>query len=199
MLKKNLLSLLERAISRYLSLDPYALQQLAALSGKVIQLDITDWETTFYLFPNAKGIHIQSNCTQAIDACIQGTLFALINTHFADKKTATQRAKKLQMSGDITLAHSFHQILQQLEIDWEEPLSKITGDVLAHHIGKCVRGITDWGKQLRKNLAENTREYLQEETQHLPSAAEVTSFSAQVTQLKHDLARLEARLKIHQA
>jgi ubiquinone biosynthesis protein UbiJ len=196
MLKKNLLSLLERAVRRYLSFDPYALEQLATLSGKVIQLDITDWETTFYLFPSARGIAIKPHYAHATDARIQGTLFALLNLQLADKKTATQLARKLHITGDVTVAHSFNKILQQLEIDWEEPLSNITGDVLAHHIGRCVRGVADWGKQLRKNLADNTREYLQEETSHLPSSAEVDAFLTQVTQLKHDVARLEARLKI---
>lgn len=194
-MKKKLISLLERAISRYLALDPETLNRLSALSGKVVKIELTDWQTALYLFPSATGIAIQLDHAKKPDAEIKGTLLELVHIRFADEKNAAMLAKKLEIKGDIHLAQTFNQILQQVEIDWEEPLSTFTGDIVAHRIGSFVRGLKRWGLQTKKSLGLNVSEYLQEESGHLPTREEVEDFFSEVSQLQHDLARLEAKLK----
>jgi len=194
-MKKTLIPLFENALSRYLALDPETLKRLATLSGKVIKIELTNWNTALYFFPHATGIAIKTHHSGKTDAEIKGTLFELARIRLADEKTAATLAKKLEITGDIHLAQTFNHILQQLEIDWEEPLSKFTGDVIAHQIGAFARGLKRWGLQTKKNLGLNITEYLQEESNHLPSREEVEDFFTGISHLQHDLARLEAKLK----
>jgi ubiquinone biosynthesis protein UbiJ len=192
------------ALSRYIAWDPEALKRLAGLAGKVVALHIQltaadDSHITVYLSPSSTGIAIRPTCAEKVDAQIQGAIFDFARLQYADPKTATLLAKQLKITGDIHLAQTVSQILQQLDIDWVEPISKITGDIVAHRIGAGVRRFQSWRQQRRENLGLNIREYLQEESDHLPTRGEVDSFLAQVVELQHGVARLEATLKRHAA
>jgi ubiquinone biosynthesis protein UbiJ len=195
MINRTLLPLLEKSLSRYLALDPETLKRLSHLSGKAIKIELTDWQMDFYLLPHAKGVQIKTAATIKPNATIKGSSLELLRLRFANEKSALQLAKKLAITGDVQLAQVFQHILQQLEIDWEEPLSKLTGDILAHQIGAMARGLKGWGAQIKRNLGLNITEYLQEEKQLLPSHQAMEDFFDEISRLQQDTERLEAKLK----
>lgn len=189
----TLSTLLERALSCYLAQDPETLQQLNTLSGKVIKITLSTTNTELYLFPNATGIQVKNKYSGQPDAEITGPILTLLRMRSADPKTTTQLAKEIQIKGDSELAQTFSQILQQIQIDWEEPLSKFTGDTIAHQIGQAARGFKRWGLRAKKSLQMNVTEYLQEEARHLPPREEIEDFFSEIRRLENDVARLEAR------
>jgi ubiquinone biosynthesis protein UbiJ len=85
-------------------------------------------------------------------------------------------------------------ILDGLDIDWEEHLSHLTGDIVAHKMGNLVRGIFSWGKQTTKILSQDAAEYLQEESRELPNRREVDAFLKNIDILRSDVDRLEMRV-----
>ena len=82
-----------------------------------------------------------------------------------------------------------------IDIDWEEQLSRLSGDVLAHRLGTMVRGALDWGRRAKQSLERDVAEYLREETGLNPRQDEVESFVAGVDVLREAVDRLEARLE----
>lgn len=194
---QKLTSLLENALRRYLALDPETLTQLETLSGKVIQITLSTTNTVLYLFPHAAGVHIRNHHTGKIDAQISGSLFTLLRMRSADEQTTAKLAKQLEIKGDIHLAQTFSQIFQQIQIDWEEPISKFTTDTIAHQIGAVARGFKHWGLRTQKNIGMNITEYLQEEARHLPPREEIEDFFTDIAHLRNDLARLEAKWLKH--
>jgi ubiquinone biosynthesis protein UbiJ len=101
----------------------------------------------------------------------------------------------VEIQGDSELGHRFGNLLGELDIDWEEHLSKLTGDLLAHQTGNLVRGVGAWGHAARASLAQDLPEYLQEELRLLPSRIEVEEFLAEVDHLRDDAERLEQRIR----
>jgi ubiquinone biosynthesis protein UbiJ len=101
----------------------------------------------------------------------------------------------VEIQGDSELGHRFGNLLGKLEIDWEEQLSKLTGDLLAHQTGNLVRGAGAWARAARASLAQDLPEYLQEELGLLPSRIEVGEFLAEVDRLRDDAERLEQRIQ----
>lgn len=195
-MRHTLISIIEPALKRYLALDPEALKRLAKLSGEVVKLEITDFNSSVYLFPNVNGIQLKHSYTGKIDAEIKGSVVTFIRLKFADEKNSTQLAKQLEISGDVHLAQTFSQILQQIDVDWEEQIAQLTGDIIAHQIGNFARSFKRWRKQAAASLQANITEYLQEEAQQLPPREEVEDFFTHVYELQNDLLRLEARLRI---
>ena len=100
----------------------------------------------------------------------------------------------MEISGDVELGQRFKRILDGMEIDWEEHLSTLVGDVLAHQMGNLARTAAGWLKESAATLGADAAEYLQEETRLLPQDFEVDEFLAGVDTLVGDADRLEQRI-----
>ena len=68
------------------------------------------------------------------------------------------------------------------------------GDVAAHRLGEISRGVGRWGRDARSTMSANIREYLQEESRDVPSRYETDKFNENVSTLRDDVDRLEARV-----
>jgi len=55
--------------------------------------------------------------------------------------------QKIVIEGNLDLVNELQDIISELDIDWEEPLSRITGDVVAHEISRVAH---DAGKVIKK-------------------------------------------------
>ena len=85
-------------------------------------------------------------------------------------------------------------VLAGLDIDWEEALAQHTGDVLAFQIHQRARSFGAWLLQSTDSLLQTSSEYLREEKRLSPTIVEFELFQSRLTELKHDVARSEARL-----
>ena len=104
------------------------------------------------------------------------------------------RDGSLDLTGDAELASRFQQLLSYAKPDLEEELSGVIGDVAAHRLGEFARGLGRWGRGARSTMGTNVREYLQEESRDAPSRYEVEQFSNNVSTLRDDVERMEARI-----
>jgi ubiquinone biosynthesis protein UbiJ len=53
--------------------------------------------------------------------------------------TELLRQDKIMIHGDVKTAQLLVDLLQQVEFDFEEALSKFTGDIVAHQVGKIAK------------------------------------------------------------
>ena len=96
--------------------------------------------------------------------------------------------------GDTETAQQFQEILSGSDWDWEEQLSHVTGDVLAHQTGKLVRQAKQFARDSRESLQHDISEYLQEEARLLPPRTEMQYFLEGVDELRAATDRLAARV-----
>lgn len=187
-------ALLEKALKKYLQMDPDTLVHLEKLSGKVIKVTFTELNSSLFLLPDATGIRVRAIFDGVPDAEIKGSVFVLLYASNSDD--AANLRNQIELSGDIELAQKFSQILQQRHVDWEEPLSKFIGDIAAHKVGNFVRGVKQWGQQTTQHLQENLSNYLTEELGMLPPREEIEDFFSDLYQLRHDVDRFQAKLDL---
>jgi len=189
------LALLEQAINRYLALDPEAHRGLKRLHGRVIGIDLVGLGQRLYLVPGPAGIQVFGHYEGEPDCVLRGTPLALMRMQ--DQKGSTEQlfGGQVEIEGDTELGHRFGKFLGSLDIDWEEQLSHLTGDVVAHRLGSLVRRLTDWGGRSAHTLGKDLQEYLQEEARLLPTRYELEGFYRDVDTLRHDVDRLEARIR----
>ncbi|NOY62884.1 MAG: hypothetical protein GXP10_07015 [Gammaproteobacteria bacterium] len=100
----------------------------------------------------------------------------------------------VEIRGDSELGQRFQAILNAIDVDWEEQLSKVTGDVVAHQLGNMARGVNQWLTETADSVAQDVGEYLQEESRDLPHPSQVAQFVADVDQIRMDVDRLDARI-----
>jgi len=183
--------LIETVINRCLRLDPDTILRLSSLAGKVILIEITDWHLTFYVVPTQNGIQLLNQFDGKPDASIRGELCKLLQA----KNALSISSKEIEFEGDIDLGQEIRDILRGMDIDWEEHLANIIGDVCAHHLGNIIRGGINWIKQTATTTQNNIREYIQEEINLLPPKEEVIDFFSEVDTIRNDIERADARVK----
>ena len=99
------------------------------------------------------------------------------------------------ITGDVETGQAFKAILDDMDIDWEEQLARLTGDVIAHQAGNMARRTRRVLRHGKAALEQDLGEYLREELRVLPARIEVENFSADVDRIRADTDRLAARIR----
>ena len=185
---------LEITLNRYLGLDPETMTRLSALTGKVIDLELRGLGITLHMAPHSGGIQLLHDDDVTADAVISGTPLSLARVGLGEERRLLF-AGEVEIRGDVTVGQRFEAVLRDIDIDWEEQLSRLVGDAAAHQVGNLVRDTLNWGAKTLETLGRDISEYLQEESRHLPQRDEVDEFLAAVDVLRNDVERLDARVK----
>lgn len=194
MLNQIIASSLEKALKKYLQHDETSSAKLATLDGKVISIENTLPPLTLFLFPSANGIQVSTDFNGTPDAIIRGNPVSLTALMTSTKKSDIMFSQHASLQGDTIIGQEFSNILKHINFDWEEELSHLTGDPVAHHIGRTIKALSDWGNQVIQSSQDNVSEYLHEEVRLLPSRSELNDFHSHVDQLRNDTDRLEQRI-----
>lgn len=187
-------ALSEEAIHQYLALDPHTLGQLQSLHGKVIAFEIAGFERRLFFVPAPNRLMLFAHHESKPDCVIRGSLLALVKLGQAEEKGGQLFGGDVQITGDAALAHRFGQILAKVDIDWEEHLSRLIGDIPAHQFTRSGRELHHWTTQAHQALEQDLGEYLQEEALLSPHPEEVRLFNADVDRIRDDVERLETRV-----
>ncbi len=187
------LSSLETALSHYVSLDPDAEVFLKPVAGKVIKLTLDNPSFSIFLCPTANSIQILEQYEGIPDTCLQGTLIAFATMGLKQRPTDALFSGEISISGDTNIGREFQTLFERLDIDWEEQISRLTGDVIGHQIGRVCRSAAAWGKDTVESFKLNVSEYLQEETRDLPTPIETEHLFRDIDELRADFDRLQLR------
>jgi len=186
---------LEKALNQGVKLDPATLAALEGLSGKVVGIELIGSGLKFYLIFSKQSIHVQPHLDGEPDVCLRGAPLAMVSLGLAADQQDVLFSGDIEMSGDTELGQRVKKIIDDIDIDWEEHVSRICGDVVAHQMGRAVRGLSEWANQSLHTLHEDIDEYLHEEVRMLPSHDQVNVFIADVDVLRNDVDRLEKRVE----
>ncbi|VAW94004.1 Protein YigP (COG3165) clustered with ubiquinone biosynthetic genes [hydrothermal vent metagenome] len=186
---------IEVAVNQVLALDPDTVVRLRDINGKVIAIELQGLDVALYLIPSNTGLNVFGHFEGEPDTTLRGTPVGMLRMGLAENASDSFFAGEVEISGDVELGGQFREILDGLDIDWEEHLSQITGDVVAHRVGSFVRDAVDWGRKTLDTLGRDGAEYLQEESRDLPNRFETEEFLTAVDTLRTDVDRLEARVE----
>lgn len=199
MLFATLTATLETAFNAWLALDAQthgnARSRLQALQGKLICLHISNPDVQLYFLPTADRVRVTTRYAAAPDVTIHGSALGLMRLSASNDAGKAMLEHGIKIDGDMGLGNHFSQILREIDVDWEELLSRAVGDVVAHHLGQVVRNAQGWLGDSSHAMRLNTQEYLQEEARVVPADAEIRQYLDAVDTLRADTDRLEARLK----
>lgn len=190
----SLLAGLEMAINRYLALDSEHTLRLGALAGKIIAVEVTGVNAVVYVTASSGGLQLLSRYEGAPDVVIRGAPWSLGRLVSGSRGRDLLSRGEVEIRGDVELAQRFQQLLAAVDVDWEEQLSRFTGDAAAHQIGNVFRGGMEWLSSALQSFGQDLAEYLQEETHTLPTRLEVEEWLAAVDELRSEADLLEARV-----
>ena len=103
--------------------------------------------------------------------------------------------KGVKIEGDAHFASDLSKIVNAVDWDYEEDLSRIFGDVIAHRLGKLFRSFKDWLRHAHQSMKSSVGDYLTEESELLATQDLVGEFNSDVDHLNDAVERLEARIR----
>jgi ubiquinone biosynthesis protein UbiJ len=198
-LPASLLAGLEAALNRYLRLDPEAMARMAALQQRSIAIELTPFQLTLYVLPGENGVQLRSQIESGPDTLLRGTPVGLAQLGLGSQGGKTLFSGSVTIEGDVETGQAFKAVLDEMDIDWEEQLSRLTGDVIAHQLGNTARRTASALRKGRRTLEQDLGEYLQEELRVLPTRIEIENFTTDVSRIGMDTDRLAARIRRLQA
>jgi ubiquinone biosynthesis protein UbiJ len=187
---------LESAVNRYLLLDPAAGDRLAGLEGRVIALELRGLDLMLVFRVQGQGIAFIDEPGLTPDTVLRGTPLGIARLGLGrGNATGTLFSGDVEIAGDVETGQAFKAVLDAIDIDWEEQLSRFTGDMIAHQMGNAARHAGRWLEHARLTLERDLSEYLQEELRVVPTRIEIENLIEDIGRLGMDTDRLEARLR----
>lgn len=186
---------LEVAINQALSMDPDCTAKLDGLQQRQLQCQIQElpWPIRFH-FADAILVSSPEPDSPSADCSLGLSLATLPALRDGSQITQLLKTDKLTLEGDIQVAQQFSQLMQQLDIDWEEQLAKRVGDVPAHRL---FQGLQDVGQKLQQHWLQGLdilKDFAVEERPIAAPALGVIAFSDEVHELRGATERLEQRI-----
>lgn len=186
---------LEFVVNKALELDPATLNRLAELDGKVLLIHCQTPDIKVYCVPGADGVQFKSWHEQAsVNSTLSGKLSQFVQLMQAEDKAAALINGELSVHGNSQDFVALQSILAQLDVDWEQPIARVFGDVGGHQLGRLIRGGLAFGQQAQENLHEQLEQFVHKEAGLLPARNELEGFYQEVGDLNLRVDRLQARV-----
>lgn len=182
---------LEIALSRALTRQPAARDELARLAGRSLVIHVRELDLSLALRPQADALRVDDEAEADPDVRLSGSLRDFARNVFGSGDTL---GGGIRIEGDAGLAQSFARMLQRADFDFEDWLAQQVGDVPAELAGRFARRA--WGvlRRAGETLPRDVAEYLREETRDLVHRDEADSFAAEVERLRAQTERLAGRV-----
>lgn len=185
---------LEASINRVLQYDPGTREAIRRLDGKILAVEITTPQLVAYLLFRADRIEIAGYTENEVTTRIKGPLPGLLSMALNSHTTNNLAGTGIEVTGSTALLSEAASIFGQLDIDWEEPLTQLLGDIAGHQTAQAIRNLADWCHVRSRSTRRWINEFLHEELRALPAEAELDQFYRDVDRLRLDTDRLSARV-----
>lgn len=187
-------NLIISALNLYLEQDIERAASLEQLKDKIIRITVKEINLDLWLKVHETSFEEVNDNGQIPDVEINTSVKMLPDYLMGVDQDKLIKNGSIEIKGDTHIASVMQNTLREIEIDWEEIISKYTGDAVAYQLGKGARALHAFGSRLRDNLRQDIRDYLQDNIQVSATQDEVDQFVQQVDMTRAQLDRLEARL-----
>lgn len=188
---------LEFAINRLIARDPHIIRILSdAAAGKIITVRCTSlprWQVSLLIDGNQ--IRLLSAQQDMSDACLAGSQRALSRLLFSDDQAGALHDPDIELSGDVQLIQRLHRALDQLDLDWQDLLGPLLGDIGTRAADTGWQHTRNTALHAASAMKRNITEFVQEEAALTPSRQQVQHFTGELDALRLRLDRLHARVQ----
>ncbi|MFT6387814.1 MAG: ubiquinone biosynthesis protein UbiJ [Cellvibrionaceae bacterium] len=182
---------LESLVNTALSYDPASRQELANLTD-ILAIESNSPDFTLYCHGSEDGIRLMCHCEVPATTQLSGSALALLSLL---KQPSSLANSGVELSGSVGLLQQWQALLHNLDIDWEDAISGIIGDITGPMLASKLRKGAEWAQNQKEVQLRLLQEYLPEELKIIPSKTELALFSQDISQLVLDTDRLDAKFK----
>lgn len=181
---------IETTINAALVYDPASRQKIAQLQD-ILAIESSIPAMCFYIHGQEEGVRVFSYCEAPISTHLKGSPLALMSLL---RQPSSLAKSGVTLAGSTQLLQQWQAILHTLDIDWEDAISHVLGDIAGPMASESIKSSAHY---IKEQLVEQKRlitEYLSEERKVTPSKAEAEYLFEQIDELKFGVDRAGARI-----
>ena len=148
----------------------------------------------FYVAFTTDGLRFAPSFPTGAHARICGAPLDMLRSAVTQDRTSVFSGDVV-IEGDAELVQRVQSLLGDLDIDWEEQLSRFMGDIASHQIASMVRTAQSRLLGAGRSLSMDAAEFITEERRILPTRFEVDRFLCRVDDLRADADRTAQRVE----
>lgn len=188
---------LEKILNTLASRDPHIVAQLRCFEGKAIKIVSRSPDLSICVLFDQGNIKLSAIDSATLmlepDAIISGTAESLLDLLLTRPEYRALANTAISISGDGVLVQDIYKVFTSLDLDWEDYLAPLLGDILSNAVGKIGRTAKSWSQTASSNMRRNIHDYLVEETDAVPDREELNIFCNDLDQLRLNIDRVNAR------
>lgn len=188
------LSAAETLVNQALRLDPATLRCLGEIEGRSMRVVCVSPAFSVCMVAAGDGFRFLHDPEGEAEVTLTGSSTALIRLAGNPAARSELFSRDIEVEGDTELAEHIAGIMEDLELDMEGLLARMTGDVAAHEIHRGATGLLGWLHNAMLTLQMDLGEFIQEEARVVPGQSEQQQFFEDVDSLRMATDRLEARV-----
>lgn len=185
---------IENILNSYLHLKQ-ASSLPGQLVGKTLGVHLRGLSLTFYIIFAEQKIYVSQGLIYSPDLMISAPPFTLLSIATQNDISQALQEPELELKGDATLALTFKQFLDKLEIDWEHYFSLILGPSIGTKTQSLLRQCRQQAAYKHQSCETNLRDYLQYELSLTPTPQDLEDFYQQIDELKMAVDLCTSRLQ----
>ena len=192
--------LLQRTINSQLESDAEAAELIKALGGRVLAIELQGTGINLFFHADKAELVVSAEHSGEVATWIRGTPAALFGMAKPDmaKPDWVNTDSKVIIEGDASLVRDFESLMKRLDFDWEEKVSSILGDVVAHQLGQAARTLSGFAKKISELGRDAGRSGLQDiaakQAGNFTSRSDFSEFRQAVESLDEKTVQLEKQM-----
>lgn len=187
---ERLVNALNELFGRALALDPDLSRKLRSLEGRSLGVTMEGPGLSLTIAVEDRILTAKPGLAADVSASVRASPGAFLALAASGGASAVGR---ISIDGDSETARRFQAFFRELEPDWEEALTRLLGDVAGFQASRLLRQGAQWLRFAGETLADQTSEYVREESRQLVTGPEMESFLDAVDDLRDDAERLLQR------
>ncbi|HEX7915951.1 ubiquinone biosynthesis accessory factor UbiJ [Rudaea sp.] len=186
---------LEFALNRALALDAETQLRLSALEGRRIGVDLRGTGLAFAISVAGGKLIVGPHSEKSGDLNLRAAPASLLAFALRRGDDDAVAPGKVEISGDADLARRMEKLMRGFRPDIEEAFAQTFGDIVGVPLARTLQRAFAYARESAHATAQDTAEFLREESRDLVAPAEMETFLDDVDALRERADRLEARVK----
>ena len=190
----------EDLLNRVLAKDSYLQSRLKPFLGKSLQISVHPPGTTVTVLFEQDRIRLLSSPAELLDieitASIRGNVSELLPLLIEKPDRRPLSNPAITITGDINFIQDIYASLHNLDIDWEDYLAPMLGNLITNELSQFGKDLQEWTQQVSSNMKRNVDEYLKEEERIFPKKEQLKDFSEELERLKLKIDRVKAKFNV---
>lgn len=184
----------ERLLKTALDMDPVSAIRLQRIGpGRRLLIDCSGpVPLRVWLETADDHLRLMSACEDSAHCTLSGDARALMTLLVGDSSSAL-KSGRLSLTGDTALAQHLQRLMRDLDVDWQDHLAPLLGDVPTWQLQRQGQRAAAHFRRSTDRVHKTIEEFLHEESGWFPAPEEITQFRDHLDQLRLQLDRLEAR------